>query len=36
MDNNKYCQCGKIKKCDRPKKPGPKQTPKSKPKNKSK
>jgi hypothetical protein len=28
MDSNtrdeKYCQCGKIKKCDRPKKPGPK------------
>lgn len=21
---NKYCQCGKIKKCDKPKKPGPK------------
>lgn len=24
MDNNKYCQCGKIKKCNKPKKPGPK------------
>jgi hypothetical protein len=21
---SKYCQCGKVKKCDRPKKPGPK------------
>jgi hypothetical protein len=21
---NKYCQCGKVKKCDKPKKPGPK------------
>jgi len=24
MDNKKYCQCGKVKTCDKPKKTGPK------------
>lgn len=35
MDNNKYCQCGKVKKCDKPRKTGPKPKPKPK-KNNSK
>jgi hypothetical protein len=29
---SKYCQCGKVKKCDRPKKPGPKPKKQKKPK----